>query len=158
MKTSGWIIGGAVAGAMFTGMAVAAETQLTGMVVYQVTPLSSVKLANGDTLQQSHLKGVILADEPAVLLDQNRQDCTGSSVTGPDGAEIEGSGSCVASDADGDTWSLWYHNRGDERTWAVISGTGKYEGMTGEGSTKVVSATPDGRIVITFGGTLQLKE
>ena len=54
-------------------------------------------------------------------------------------------------------WWLWYHNRGDDRQWGAIAGTGKYDGVTGSGVTAELAATADGRLAISWQGTLTLK-
>ncbi len=70
----------------------------------------------------------------------------------------EDHGVCVAFDKDGDAWWLSYSNKGDDRKWMVVAGTGKYAGMTGSGTTKLLAVTPDGRMTIGWRGTMDMKE
>ena len=109
----------------------------SGNVVYTLTPLSSDALPGGSLINQAILKGIVLADDQ--------------------GKMMEGAGSCTMVDRDGDVWWLWYHNRGDDRQWGAIAGTGKYDGVTGSGVTAELAATADGRLAISWQGTLTLK-
>jgi hypothetical protein len=69
----------------------------------------------------------------------------------------EDNGVCVAVDKDGDAWWLSYANKGEDRKWNVVSGTGKYAGMTGSGTTKLLATTPDGRTTISWSGAMRMK-
>ena len=165
MMRTGTLIKTGMAGLAICGLAASAaagEMKVSGKVVYFATPLSVLPLTGGKRLDRAHLKGMIVTDDASSVLNLNVQDCLGSSLNDHSGSEtsgpeIESIGSCTASDANGDVWSLWYRNKGDERTWTVISGTGKFEGMTGGGTTKPLAATGEGRIVIAFDGVLTMK-
>jgi hypothetical protein len=41
--------------------------------------------------------------------------------------------------------------------WTVVSGVGKYAGMTGNGATEVLMAAADGRLTLALSGTLNMK-
>jgi hypothetical protein len=129
----------------------------SGTVIYTITPGAQIALPGDRMLMESHLKGVILADDTSSPLHLSLQDCGSAAVGDGAGMPGEDSGVCVAADKDGDVWWLWYNNKGDERRWSVISGTGKYEGMTGSGTTEVLSYMPDGRLAITWSGTINMK-
>jgi hypothetical protein len=62
-----------------------------------------------------------------------------------------------AFDKDGDAWWLSYNNKGEDRSWTVVAGTGKYAGMTGSGATKLLAITPDGRMTISWSGAMKMK-
>jgi hypothetical protein len=52
-------------------------------------------------------------------------------------------GVCTQVDADGDTWRMHYETGADLRgTWTTLSGSGKYEGITGEGEYQPVGNVP----------------
>ena len=129
----------------------------SGNVVYTLTPLSSDALPGGSLINQAILKGIVLADDPNHPLHLTAQDCSGGSIADDQGKMMEGAGSCTMVDRDGDVWWLWYHNRGDDRQWGAIAGTGKYDGVTGSGVTAELAATADGRLAISWQGTLTLK-
>lgn len=141
----------------FPFSATAGELNGKGTVTFSVTPVSSTPLASNTRHDEVRLKGVILADDPANPLHLSTQDCAGGSVSDAQGMAIEAAGSCTAVDRDGDMWWLWYHNKGADRTWGVIAGTGKYSGATGSGTTAELAGTADGRLVISWQGTLNLK-
>jgi hypothetical protein len=148
----------ALAMAGSAGEAAAGDIKVSGKVIYFATPLSTLPLTGGKRLDRAHLKGMIIADDAASPINMNVQDCLGASLNPIAGApEIESTGSCTASDGNGDVWSAWYNNKGDKRVWTVISGTGKFEGMTGGGTTRLLGATGDGRVVLSFDGMLQMK-
>ena len=148
-----------LAGAMLMALgqgAVAGETKVSGKVVYIAAPISTSALAGGKSLRRTQLKGVVLADG-ASFLNLNAQDCMGTSLIDANGTEVDATGSCTASDKDGDTWSIWYHNTLESRSWTIIGGTGKFHGMTGSGTTTALGATADGRVTVSYAGVIQTK-
>jgi len=127
----------------------------SGTVTYVAVSSDSSPLANGGSVQRSHLKGMILADDPSSPLHLSTQDCRGSAVLSAEGTTVVESGFCDAADRDGDTWTLWYLNRGDDHSWQIIGGTGKYAAMAGGGTTSVLAVTRDGRATIRWQGSWQ---
>ena len=150
-------MGGAVAAALL-GVTVlappvrAAEITGSGTVTYVGRHIGDRPTAGGTGLGHDHLKGVILADDPENPMHMVEHDCLAGSLLGPEGDTGDGAGYCDGIDADGDVFLLWYSNRGDDRHWSFIGGTGKWDGVSGGGTTKVVGFTPDGRIVVTWEG------
>lgn len=146
-----------IAGALVTTSAVAAEFKDSGTVTYVPISTAVTKLANGGSLIKSHIKGVILANDTANPIHLSAQDCDGAAILAATGQQIAASGSCHAVDADGDVWTLWYHNSAAGNNWGVIGGTGKYDGMTGGGTTTPIADLADGRFVISWDGAWQMK-
>lgn len=137
--------------------AAAGEVTGKGTATYALTPVSSMPMADGTRHDEIRLKGVILADDAANPLHLSTHDCSGGAIADAQGMTIEAAGACTGVDRDGDVWWLWYHNKGDQRTWSVIAGTGKYDGATGSGVTRELAGMADGRLVISWQGTLTLK-
>lgn len=50
-----------------------------------------------------------------------------------------------------------HHNGPDGNTWGFTGGTGKYEGITGGGTTTTLAQMADGRTAITWDGTWTMK-
>jgi len=63
------------------------------------------------------------------------------------GKSEQAAGSWDAIDKDGDIWWLWWSDSAAGNPWGVISGTGKYEGMTGGGTTVTDVQLPDGSVI-----------
>ena len=72
---------------------------------------------------------------------------------------IGGHGVCDAIDADGDTWWLSFAAGGENiSAWKVGGGTGKYEGMTGAGTTRIADwDVKTGKTHQTFEGVMTTK-
>ena len=68
-----------------------------------------------------------------------------------------GHGYCDAVDADGDRWWIWWNNTPESNKWGFIGGTGKYEGITGGGTTESLAQMADGRAAITWDGHWTMK-
>jgi hypothetical protein len=135
----------------------AGEMKDTGTVTYQTTQLTHSPLAGGKFLTEVRRTGVVVANNPPHPFHLASQDCLGTEIGDGKGLPEEGHGTCVNVDKDGDVWWFSYSNKGDDRKWSVVSGTGKYVGMTGGGTTKILVATPDGRLTIAFAATLNMK-
>ncbi|MDH3667212.1 MAG: hypothetical protein OEN23_09825 [Paracoccaceae bacterium] len=125
----------------------------TGTATYIVTWSESTPRPGGGAVQHVRMKGVVLADDAKSALHGASQTCQGANVVGADGGAITGHGVCDAVDADGDTWSIWYANDAGGRRWGIIGGTGKFQNMTGGGTTKVIVPPRNGRVVISWEGT-----
>jgi hypothetical protein len=83
-------------------------------------------------------------------------DCHGAGFWDAEGSW--GEGICVHSDADGTRTSAWKRGKGEESGgWEFLSGTGKYAGVTGEGTHKP-SPVPEGRQISEFEGEVTLSE
>ena len=136
-------------------VAAAAEMSVGGSVTYTIVPTQPVKLESGTTILTLIQSGIVRADDPASPLHLSAHDCLGTLAFQEEGAF--GAGTCVARDKDGDVWWLWWTSDGRTGgTWEAMSGTGKYEGVTGSGTTTFEANFPD-RSAIAYEGTLTLK-
>jgi len=145
------------AGALLASSAIAAEYKESGTVTYVPVSTAVTQIAGGRSMVKTHIKGIILANDTANPIHLSAHDCDGATILAPDGKQIAAYGSCHAVDADGDVWTLWYHNSAAGNNWGVIGGVGKYDGMTGSGTTTPLANLPDGRFVIGWDGAWQMK-
>jgi hypothetical protein len=143
---------------MLAAAALGAEGSGGGTITYVGFHIGDRDVAGGSVLGQDHLRGVVLADDPAVPFHMSAQDCIGATVVGAGGAEGEGAGYCDGIDRDGDVYFLWWRNQADGRTWGFMGGTGKFEALTGGGTTEVLGGSADGRVVLRWDGTWTTKE
>ncbi len=151
--TSGWTLLSLV----LLSSAQAAEVKGNGSVTYVPVASESSQLPNGSTVQRTHLKGIVLADDASVPLHLASQDCSGTTVVAADGSPPVANGYCDGLDQDGDVWWLWWHNGSDGNTWGFIGGTGKFAGIEGGGTTTLEVEWPDGRFTILWEGTWQMQ-
>ena len=135
-------------------MASADEVTVSGTATYIQNWGETVTLENGGRLERLHLQTIIHADDDNSPINMNAQDCTGTSVYDAEGAFVMNTGHCHATDLEGDTWSMWYHHTPDGNTWGVLGGTGKFAGLTGGGTTVVEARHADGRLFLTYEGTI----
>lgn len=136
----------------------ATEFKGSGSVTYATAAEEIIKLSDTTTLTRFHLKGVIIADNPDMPIHLSAQDCMGSVLATDDDKPIFSSGSCDSTDNDGDIWWLtWSGNGDDSSTWQVTGGAGKYKGMTGSGKSEWIIQMSDGRSVLHWEGSWQMK-
>jgi hypothetical protein len=158
MKSNTWAAV-AICAMIFTFLAApatAGDEKGSGTVTYGPAEVENAWLPDGSMLQRSHIKGIVLADDPSNSIHLASQDCFGTTVIAEGGAAV-GNGYCDAVDADGDRWWIWWHNGSDGNTWGFMGGTGKYEGITGGGTTKSLAQMADGRAAITWDGHWTMK-
>jgi len=138
--------------------ATAGATKLTGKGTGTYVPLSAerMQLADGTMVERSHSQSLLMSDAHNLPFDGSPHDCYGTMVIAPDGT-MAGSGYCDAIDADGDAWFLSWISTGQTGTWQVAGGTGKYAGMTGNGTTTMLAMLPDGRHTIQWTGNWDMQ-
>ena len=137
-------------------LANAADVKVTGTVTYVIVSEESTKLSDGRTIMHSHDKGVVISDDPQSPIHLALEDCFDTVVLGADGSLESGAGYCDTFDKDGDGyWFTWTATE-TGTLWNVYHGTGKYEGMTGGGSSTTELMLPD-RFSVTFEGTVTTK-
>jgi hypothetical protein len=152
-----------LAAAALTGLAAASNGAVagsgsgSGSATYTIVHIDDRQLPGGNVLSRDHYKGVMLANDASSPFNLANQDCLGSMVFSPaKGAPVEIGDVCDAVDKDGDVSWIWYHDAGDVHTWAFMGGTGKYEGITGSGTTAQLGGSAD-RLVISWEGNWTMK-
>lgn len=162
MKTYRVRVQGALAGlgliATCASPATSAEINASGTLTFVRTQFERIPLTGGKFLNETHIKGVVLASDPSLPLHLASQDCDFAMSVDDKGVPGQGYGYCATIDKEGDLYwiSLSIMGTADSK-WTVVSGTGKYAGMTGGGTTRVLMATADGRLTLALSGTLNMK-
>jgi hypothetical protein len=99
------IVALSVLGLLGLAGASAAETiALKGRSTWTPVSETSVKLADGRTVQRQVLRGTALNDNPNTPLSNASQDCMFTTVTSADGKSFSSGGYCDGLDADGDVY------------------------------------------------------
>lgn len=144
----------AVSGLLFvTADAQAQEMSASGYAAYMQTGATTTALGEGRTRVDQTSDGYVMTDDPASPFHLMAQDCAGTNLIAADGTLERASGYCAARDADGDMYWFWYWNGPAGSEWGLIGGTGKFDGITGGGTSEAVAADPDGRSVVRWEGT-----
>ena len=137
--------------------ATAEEMKVSGTLVYIPVSQQAAKQPDGSMLLNIAYKGVIRADAAASPLNLMAHDCRVTVSVSADGQSQTGGGHCTGIDSDGDAWWLSFMTTAKGSEWTAMGGSGKYEGVTGEGTTTKDTEFPDGRLAEHFEGTLTLK-
>jgi hypothetical protein len=141
-----------------TSPATSGEIKASGTLTFVRTQFEQIPLVAGKFLSEMHLKGVLLATDPSLSLHLASQDCDLAMVVDAKGAPLEGYGGyCVTIDKDGDVYWIRLSSTATDYKWTVVSGIGKYAGMTGNGATEILMAAADGRLTLALSGTLNMK-
>ncbi len=131
----------------------------TGHVSYHQLFSTETQGKEGQIIQNVVNRGTIVSDDTDLPWHLATQTCSGTNILTENGEPVLSRGSCSMIDADGDVWFLSYHNEvAKENTWKITGGTGKYEGMTGGGTTTPLAASPaDGSLTISYEGSWTMK-
>ena len=135
----------------------AKELKVSGINTYVPTTSDVTPLTDEANLLRTQSRSVLVTDDTKVPFYLSTQDCSGTYLLDANGQVDTGYGYCDVVDGDNDIWWLSWETKGDDGTWQVLGGTGKYEGMTGKGTSKVLSQTADGRFALRWEGTANLK-
>jgi len=129
----------------------------SGQAFYAPKANATYKLADGRSVQQAASGGTMVATQPDNPLHMNTQDCDGTTVLSADGKTSKGAGYCVNVDKAGDAAWIWWRSDLNGGTWGWIDGTGKFKGVEGGGTWKVMQTSPDGKSVNSWEGTWEMK-
>jgi hypothetical protein len=117
------------------------------------------ELEKGHIVVLVNEKGILIADDPSLATHNTTSDCIGMFEEFPDGT-YKGSGYCTNTDhREGHKLFLRWSATSDtpEGRYEIIGGTGKFEGVKGEGTTTVteLSPGPQGRSVLRWKGSAE---
>ena len=135
----------------------AQELTAGGYATYMQTDATTTALADGRTRVDAQLDGYVLTDDPSTPIHLVAQDCASTNLVAADGSIERSAGYCAGRDADGDLFWIWFWNGGNGGEWGIINGTGKFEGMTGGGTSEPRAGDPDGRFAIRWEGTFNMQ-
>jgi hypothetical protein len=134
----------------------AGEIKVDITAVHVVMPSESDKLSDGRTMMHVHDKAIVQAADPNSPLNLASRNCYGTMIMDAKGNPVDGAGYCETIDKANDTYWLTWNMAPGGIAWKAFHGTGKYEGVTGGGDTKVIAWYAD-RYVISSEGTLMVK-
>lgn len=135
-----------------TGPAAAEETGISGMVEYAAPEVEKTELG-GTTVLDFRMPGTIAGDVDE-MSEQVQHVCFGTMSQTEGGGIGHGAGYCVQTDADGDVWWITWKGVPGDTAWNMAGGTGKYEGVSGSGTTTLVTQNDDGSSVVRYEGTM----
>lgn len=155
-RVTGALSAAALAAVSLAQPTAAKDVEISGSATYIPTVIERVEREDGSILERSHLRTVVLCDDPGVPLHNSPQDCMGTTLVLADGTMMA-RGYCDGVDLDGDVWWIWWQNLPDANTWGFMGGTGKYENVSGNGTTEP-TMLPNGRMSVRWQGTLTVQE
>jgi hypothetical protein len=141
------------AGLLAGPAALQAETvETSGSATYIVTDNQVTTHANGTVTIVQTSKTILDCDDESVGFHKAAQTAVGTTVQDADGNVLSSVGYAHAVDADGDVMYIYWRGTGDGSEWSFVSGTGKYEGIQGGGTSEVLVALEDGSQMIRWHG------
>ena len=123
----------------------AQESSDSGSFSFSTTSSEEMPLSDGIVLMRVVQAGMVLADDPASPLNRSATTCSGSTVINTATQTAATAGYCDMVDVDGDVWTAWYQGDQDGGVWGFLVGTGKFEGVRGEGTFRAGEGWADGR-------------
>jgi hypothetical protein len=134
MRISKSAIALGIACAAFTANDAWAE-KCNGYVISKAfAPITMREAPDGSKVKWIGSEGLFIvlnpADHPANMVNRI---CAGGMKIAPDGKSGAAVGSCAYTDMAGDVFHLNWQSSFTEGTWEIVSGTGKFSGMTGSG-------------------------
>lgn len=134
-------------------MALAADNHLL------LTPGTSHRfdLPNGGHVEQAAWYGFAIMGDESDPLHLSNEDCNGTTEFDADGNTVQAGGFCTLADKDHEAVWVWWAIDGNEGTWGVYAGTGKYEGATGGGTWEWGKVWPDGKVDNIWRGEINLR-
>jgi hypothetical protein len=128
---------------------VAAAGDFAGHAIYRPASADVTTFADGRTMTRSIENGFVYGEGAGNPFDKMIQNCYSIAMAKPGSDAVEQFGHCEGLDKDEDLFVLNFH--GD--TWTISGGTGKFAGMKGGGTTKVIQTWSDGSYLISWTGT-----
>jgi len=127
---------------------VATAGDVAGHAIYRPVSADTKSLTDGRTMTRSTEGGFVYGDGAGNPFDKMIQNCFSISLAKPGSDAAEQFGHCEGLDKDEDLFVLYFH--GD--TWTIGGGTGKFAGMKGGGTSKVIQTWSDGSYLISWIG------
>ena len=146
--------------ALFTSPTVlsAMAYEAGGSATYIVTDSESTTHPDGTVTVIQTSKSVVVCDDETVPFHLGSQTAVGTLVMDADGNLLTTAGYLHTVDPDGDVMYIWWQGIEGGSEWGFMSGSGKYEGMEGGGTSKLISMQPDGSQVIRWHGKWTMKD
>ena len=126
--------------------------ETSGDATYIVTDNQVTQHANGTTTTVQTSKTIVICDDESVGFHMAPQTAVGTVVQDADGNVLSSVGYGHTVDSDGDVMYISWRMIEGGSEWSFVSGTGKYEGMKGGGTSKVITRLEDGSQLIRWHG------
>lgn len=131
----------------------AQETSAEGHAVYVPKDHAKVELPDGTYAVEQMSEGYVFTDDPDSSFNLVKQDCAGTNIVAADGTVMRASGYCSGRDQEGDMYWISYWNGPEGGEWSLIGGIGKWEGVSGGGTSQPIAADPSGTFAIRWEGS-----
>ena len=128
-----------------------------GQGFYEPKVLNTVNLADGSVISRVSVSGFVVASDAKSPFHMVNQHCSGTNILAPGQSVPTAYGYCEGLDRDGDVFFISWANGPGGDTWQLLGGTGKFDGISGGGTTKTTYAWADGKYVIDWEGTWKMK-
>lgn len=136
------------------GAALAERVTLSGTTYYVTVQEEDRELPGCQIMRTSSVTGFAVAQHQTY---PRNGTCFTSSIIEADGEVWNGGGYCYEVDEEGDATWLWLKVADTGGTWGFIKGTGKYEGISGGGTSKVIKMWGDGKFQVSWEADYELR-
>jgi hypothetical protein len=128
-----------------------------GQAFYEPTLLETVELADGRVLSRVKVSGFVIGSNEKNPFHMVNQHCSGTSILTTGQSEPTAYGYCEGVDRDGDVFFMAWTTGPAGNTWQLLGGTGKFDGISGGGTSATTQAWTDGKYVIDWDGSWKMK-
>lgn len=128
-----------------------------GQALYEPKVLETVNLEDGTVITRTSTSGFVISSDAENPFDMVNQHCSGTNVLAPGQSEPTAYGYCEGLDNDGDVFFISWATGPEGNTWRLLGGTGKFDGISGGGTSEVTNTWADGKYVIDWQGTWTMK-
>ena len=137
------------------GTAAAREVTGGGEGAFVPTEEERVPLGDGRFLRHYRSTGFVTGESDTNPFHDTEQTCSGTELLDAEGAVVRTAGHCGGTDAAGDVWWIWFRGDAEGGVWGLLDGTGKFSGMKGSGSMRVLRRWPNGKYTLRWEGRWQ---
>lgn len=128
-----------------------------GQAFYEPKVLETVALADGRVISRVSLSGFVIGSNAKNPFHMVNQHCSGTSILAAGQSEPTAYGYCEGLDRDGDAFFMSWSTGPGGNTWQLLGGTGKFDGISGGGTSDTTHTWTDGKYVIDWDGTWTMK-
>ena len=129
------------------GVAFAEKVTLSGATYYVTVEEEDLKVPGCQIMRTRSVTGFAVAEHETY---PRNGTCFTTSIIEADGDSWVGGGYCYEVDEDGDSTWLWLELADTGGTFGFIRGTGKYQGVSGGGTSKVIRTWEDGKFQVAW--------
>lgn len=129
---------------LLAASAAAGAAGASGHYYNQLTSETKTTLPNGNTAILSHFSQITVTDNANDPMDHLAGSCSGQTIVSKEGKTLSSSGICFLKDTQGNSLTNWWKLDEDGTAncpdgcgnHGILSGTGKFKGLTGGGTWK----------------------